>query len=335
MSASGVWEFNGKLTAPVAQAEARFGFSIAAVTNRLVVGSPFYKKTESATVSAGQVYYYEYESMQIPRGWKLKTTIANPVDSDPGCFGFDLAYDGQTLAVGAPYASLDENGSNYVKEAGLIYVLRKNLFTSAWSVSDKLVSRHRAIFNNFGWNLALSGDFIAVGCSSDETNLYGTDRIESAGAVYLYSNKSGDWLFLQKLLSPVRNEYEFFGLSVVISGGELTVGESYSEDYFYKRGAVVCYRYNPALSVFEIAQSPQPVLYPNPVSSNLNLDLQQLPDHARIRVFSLQGKVLVQQELAGQKSVISMSHLPPGVYLVEVINGVNNSTHRILKQLAD
>ena len=83
-------------------------------------------------------------------------------------FGFDLALDGDTLAIGAD--ADDEKGSVYVFERS----------GDSWVQTAKLTASDGAEGDFFGSSLALNGETLAVGAYLDD------DKGKNSGSVYVY-----------------------------------------------------------------------------------------------------------------------------------------------------
>ncbi|MEP4094663.1 FG-GAP-like repeat-containing protein [Reichenbachiella sp.] len=65
----------------------------------------------------------------------------------------------------------------------------------------------------------------------------------------------------------------------------------------------------------------QPVIYPMPFSSDLQIRLPDATNNYRIELIELQGKLLRQDNLKpGNLSVLNMQNLPSGLYLIKIIN---------------
>jgi len=71
-------------------------------------------------------------------------------------------------------------------------------------------------------------------------------------------------------------------------------------------------------------------LYPNPANTTLNLgNLQQ---NAQISIFSMDGKLMKQQDITTSESNINIEDFPKGVYLLKVNNKEVNMVQKFIKQ---
>ena len=71
-------------------------------------------------------------------------------------------------------------------------------------------------------------------------------------------------------------------------------------------------------------------VYPNPVENNLTIDLGEA-DHARLRLFDIAGSLIVEKQITDNKSLLEVSKLSQGVYLIELSNEIGKITHRVVK----
>jgi 5-hydroxyisourate hydrolase-like protein (transthyretin family) len=75
------------------------------------------------------------------------------------------------------------------------------------------------------------------------------------------------------------------------------------------------------------------VLYPNPVTSQLVLQLQNgFASGATLKLRDVAGQTIYRFKITGNQYKFSTSKLPAGVYLLEVSNGVKTITEKIIKK---
>ncbi|MBC8054215.1 MAG: carbohydrate-binding protein [Sphingobacteriaceae bacterium] len=86
------------------------------------------------------------------------------------------------------------------------------------------------------------------------------------------------------------------------------------------------------LAGLEKPVSDKVVLYPNPVSSSLNIQLPKLEVGATVKVFNAAGIQLISERLTQAHQEISLSGLQPGVYVVKINNGTRVHSERIIKE---
>ena len=161
-------------------------------------------------------------------------------------FGYSVALDGDTLAVGA-YGDDGSSSSNQLY--GAVYVFTRS--GSVWSLQKEIssistvsgfTSSTLKSHDYFGYSVALDGDTLVVGAYGDDGS-----SCSSCGAVYIFTRSGTTWS-LQKEISSTSTvsgftsstlkSYDFFGYSVALDGNTLAVGaygddgsSSYSQQY--------------------------------------------------------------------------------------------------------
>ena len=98
------------------------------------------------------------------------------------------------------------------------------VFAQNWDEIIKAVASDREPGDNFGWSVAISGDYAIVGAPREKHDTTGANRLPDAGSVYIFKNNGGTWSEVQKLVASDRRYYDFFGSSVAISGDYAIVG---------------------------------------------------------------------------------------------------------------
>jgi hypothetical protein len=138
----------------------------------------------------------------IDHGWcHFAPLVPDPI-TQGALFGWSLDVLGDTAVV----CSLAGNVVSVYERVG-----------SDWLLVQLLEDPH-AGDNQFGANVALSEDFIAVGAHLDDT------AGPNAGAVHVYRREAGTWVFDETLTSITPSANGNFGLAVDVDGIWLAVG---------------------------------------------------------------------------------------------------------------
>lgn len=106
-----------------------------------------------------------------------------------------------------------------------------------WDQSYKLIPLDRHPNANFGFAVAISGDYLIVGAKWECYNTFGTDSLLKAGAAYIFVRSGDAWIQQQKLVASDRKANDAFGYAVAISGDYVIVGAPYNGGaaYIFKR----------------------------------------------------------------------------------------------------
>jgi hypothetical protein len=133
-------------------------------------------------------------------------------------FGSSMAFDGDTLVVGAPL-----RGSG----AGGVYVFVRE--GGAWSEQAFLQADNGESGDVFGHSVAISGDTIAVGAILEDGGSAGVDGADNndepeSGSVYVFTRSGASWSQQAYLKASNVEGGDQFGFSVAVSGDTLAVG---------------------------------------------------------------------------------------------------------------
>jgi FG-GAP repeat len=140
----------------------------------------------------------------------------NPVADDSVAandfFGISESISGNFAIIGA-YG--DDIGSNSNQGSASIY----KYDGSNWVLFKKLTDATGQANDNFGFSVAIAGNYAVVGSYGDDIGAN-----TSQGSVSIYKFDGTDWVFMQRLTDPVGQANDEFGYSVSISGNNIAVG---------------------------------------------------------------------------------------------------------------
>ena len=92
-------------------------------------------------------------------------------------------------------------------------------YAQSWCTVFKSISRDGDGFDEYGYSVDIWGDYAVIGARSEETDSVGGNLLILAGAAYFYEKDiMGEWALTQKVSAPDRENNDFFGHSVSISG---------------------------------------------------------------------------------------------------------------------
>jgi cysteine-rich repeat protein len=202
---NGEWSQEQKLLASDGAVSDWFGNSVAISGDTLVVGAYF---DDDKGDKSGSAYVYARENGNWTEQQKLVPDDGGAKDQ----FGYSVAIDGDTLAVGAVEA--DEAEAN----AGAVYVyLREN---GEWLLEQKLMASDAGLGDKFGFSVSISGDRLAVGNSVSS----------GSGDTYVFERVNGVWTEKKKLNGKDSASGDKFGSSVSISGVAVAIGAQGDDD---------------------------------------------------------------------------------------------------------
>jgi hypothetical protein len=215
-----------KLVASDAGAERKFGWAISVDGDWLVVGTPEFTPNYTSPF-AGSAYVFRRDA-DNPTRWNEVRKIVAPDGAPDDQFGYAVAISGDTIAVGAPEADVD-NRSN----AGAVYIFYRNVGgTNNWGLSKKLTAATFAVTDvytgdEFGSAVALEADTLIVGANQDNNGAK-----SDQGAAYVMGRDEGgddNWGAIKKIRASDGQKNDEFGISVSLSGATVVVG-AWQED---------------------------------------------------------------------------------------------------------
>ena len=125
-----------------------------------------------------------------------------------------------------------------------LYVILFLLFSTLWFVNAaeiKVTASDGTSGDQFGWTVAIDGDYMIVGASSED------DVAANAGAAYIYFRNqggSGNWGEVIKLTASDAAAGDQFGISVSISGDDVVVGSNSDDDGATNAGSAYIFNRN-------------------------------------------------------------------------------------------
>ncbi|MEW6251805.1 MAG: hypothetical protein AB1716_14260 [Planctomycetota bacterium] len=190
----------------------QLGLSLAMSGDTVVVGAP---EAEIYGLSTGTAYVLRRDAGG-PERWGIVARVLQPDPVPDEHFGWAVAIDGDTVAVGAPFGTPPDRVLIYYRNQG---------GPEAWGlVTQLLVYSH-----DFGCSLSLSGDRLLVG--RDE------------GALMFERNQGGPDHWGQVAVFPnpgTTNNY--YGWSVGLSGDTAVIGAFRDDTHGWLAGGAFVYR---------------------------------------------------------------------------------------------
>lgn len=223
---NGAWVRQARLTAPDGRPGDFFGGSVAASGRRILVTARRYDAGGVADAGAAFVF------VRNGREWDLEARLTAS-DPDPfDRFGSSADLAGDTAVVGAWLDDkLDDQGSGF-GDTGAAYVfVREN---GTWSEQAKLTAPDAEPGDQFGSDVAVSGDTVAVGAWREDA------RGDASGSAYLFRRREEGWGLLAELTAADTRAHDQFGSALALEGETLIAGAfGASEERFDSGSAYV------------------------------------------------------------------------------------------------
>jgi hypothetical protein len=201
------WVKQVQLETPFMFNGANFGTAVALDGDTAVVSLPLLPQAGSLWQGAVSVFVRDAGI------WTLEAILVAPdVQPTAQYFGWSVALDGDTLAIGAPDADEDTAAG-----AGAVYVFVRN--AGVWTQQARLVSPQPQADAAFGTDLDVDGDDLIVG----EPLATPQPHLTNSGAARVFERAGTSWSFEQTLLSFDVAAWDGAG-AVALSGDRAVLG---------------------------------------------------------------------------------------------------------------
>ncbi len=200
------WYQSQSVSAPLTTSDDFFGSSLDYDGQRLLIGAQ-----GENSIGAAYVFY------RLGSTWSQEAKIEPDDDKRGDNFGASVSIDGETVAIGAPFADPDV-GSGEITNAGAVYVFHKR--PGGWSQQAKLVSESAVAFDHFGQSVKIDDTTIVAGANKQD---YYT--IIRSGAAHIYERSEGEWQFQSQIISGEPYNNADFGRSLILDDNQIIIGE--------------------------------------------------------------------------------------------------------------
>jgi hypothetical protein len=243
------WVQEAYIKASNNDADDGFGYSISISGDTLAVGAGAEDSnqttitngdnasSDNSNAGSGAVYVYK----RTGTTWVQEAYIKAANNDAGDGFGYSISLLGDTLVVGAANETSNENtitngdnasSNNSNARSGAVYVYKRT--GTSWAQEAYIKAVNSASYNSFGTSVSISDDTIAVGASGERSNLatitngttianFSGDSSYS-GAVYVYKRTGTSWAWEAFIKAVNKDEQDWFGSVVSISGDTLAVG---------------------------------------------------------------------------------------------------------------
>lgn len=194
------WGAPEKLNSPSPASNSRFGTTVAADSDLILVGTPYL----NPAIAGAFVFRHSGSS------WIQEATITPPAAAMAEDFGAGLAISGNWAFIS------DLTDSEAGDSTGAVYAFEESGGT--WTQNDKLIALDTAGYDAFGGCVAVSGDTLALGTEHDG------DLGPYSGSAYIYTHVGSAWEMEAKLLPSDGAADGYFGNSIAVDGDTCIVG---------------------------------------------------------------------------------------------------------------
>jgi hypothetical protein len=189
------------------QADDQFGWASAIDGDYAIVGSP--NEDGASGNNRGAAYIFHRTG---PDTWDSGARLAEQIPTDEHCFGNAVDIDGDYAIV----------GNGFWEGRGSAYIFHRT-GTNTWDSGCKIDPPSPVLFGNFGYSVAISGDYAVVGAFGEPSGA--THTITNGGVAYVFHRTgTNTWGERTELDNPTGVIDTFFGRAVAIDGDHLLIG---------------------------------------------------------------------------------------------------------------
>ena len=218
------WDAGTKIVATDAAQADYFGRSVAISGEYAIVGAYL---DDDGGPQSGSAYIFRRTGTNT---WGEQYKIVATDDAPGDIFGTSVAIDGDYAIVGA-YGNTD---GGY--DSGSAYIFRRT-GTNTWDAGTKIIATDAAVYDKFGWSVAISGDYAIVGAYAN------TDAGTNSGSAYIFRRTgTNTWDTGTKIVASDLAARDYFGWSVAISGDYAIVGAHKDDDGGTDSGSAYIFR---------------------------------------------------------------------------------------------
>jgi hypothetical protein len=223
---SGVaWTFEQKLIADNPAPDAWFGYSVAIDGSRIAVGAPGTPKV-GFQFGPGAAYFFEYSN----GNWNQTDKRSSSNTTATERFGWTVAMDGDTTAVGAPMHNFS------LGDPGAVYAFQRNA-NGTWTETDYLEPVSPEVAGELGTKVDIDGDVIVA--SAPYATMGGLSG--ATGGAVIYGRVGGVWNAGTAIQAPAPAIDDLFSQGVAINGSTVVIGSERDDDMGGNSGTVYFY----------------------------------------------------------------------------------------------
>lgn len=301
-------QINEDINGEAAGDQAGFDVSLSSDGNIVAVGAP--ANDGNGNIS-GHVRIYENKD-------NVWNQIGQDIDGEANLNGsganVSLSCNGSIVAIGASGNNDSGNDSGHVR----VYKNIDNTWTQIGQDIDG-----EAAFDRSGTSVSLScdGSVVAIGAPGNSENDLNT------GHVRIYQNQNGTWVQIgQDIDGELGNSYIGTSVSLSYDGRIVATGAfRRNSDNTSSTGHVEVYSLSGLLSLNEFNLS-QFSIYPNPVSNQVTIVLQNKNNLQKIKIYNSLGQIVHTT----QETRIDTSQFSKGIYYIEVTTNQGISSKKLI-----
>lgn len=292
----GEWvQIGNYITGKMAEDNSGWSVSLSSNGNIVAIGAP---ESNVDNQRKGLVSVYENKN----DNWvQIGTDILGLTTNEFSGSNVELSNDGKTLAIAARYSPIVRAYQN---------------IGGTWTKIGSDITDPEIEYLG-GRSVSLSGDgnVLAVGCPYNFGSI-------GRGLVRVYKNEGGTWKKIGiDILGEADKDGSGWSVSLSSDGSILAIGAPYNSKSAIDSGNVRVFNLSPLLNNDKFVLS-NFIIYPNPSSKDVYIELQNDLDLEKINIYNTAGQLIRTES----ESRISVSSLSKGNYFFEVVSSRGKAT---------
>ena len=218
-----LWQIAESATLTAANNE--FGYSVAVAGDIAVIGMP--DDDESGLDSGAALVFSRVDGVWTQK-YRLRTGDDAGVVKDDG-FGSSIAFDGETIVVGAPFDDSKKGAAYLFVKPGDGWDNPNGTDPVDLTDPAKLTAPNAAVEDEFGYSVAMDGNTVVVGAYSDDSTDTDGNTVANSGSAYVFTKPGNAWVSTSTAATLTASDAaagDEFGSSVAVDGNTIVVGAS-------------------------------------------------------------------------------------------------------------
>ena len=218
-----LWQIAESATLTAANNE--FGYSVAVAGDIAVIGMP--DDDESGLDSEAALVFSRVDGVWTQKYWLRPGDDAGVVKHDG--FGSSIAFDGETIVVGAPFDDSKKGAAYLFVKPGDGWDNPNGTDPVDLTDPAKLTAPNAAVGDEFGYSVAMDGNTVVVGAYSDDSTDTDGNTVANSGSAYVFTKPGNAWVSTSTAATLTASDAaagDEFGSSVAVDGNTIVVGAS-------------------------------------------------------------------------------------------------------------
>lgn len=200
------WNEEAAITSSDGVASDQFGYSVSISGDYAIVGA--FLKQVGANFNQGKAYIFKRSGTS----WTQEADLVASDGATGDLFGHSVSISDDYALVGAHLKDI-----NSKMNQGKAYIFKRS--GKLWNEEADIVASDASDYDNFGFSVSISDDYIIVGASTKDV---GNNNIQ--GKAYIFKRFGNTWTEQAELVGSGASPSDNFGWSVSISGNHVIVG---------------------------------------------------------------------------------------------------------------